>query len=62
MAALGLHCCVQALSSYSEWGPLPTAACGPPTAAASPAAEHRFQARGLQQLWHAGSVAVARGL
>ena len=35
---------------------------GPLIAAASLVVEHGLQARRLQQLWHAGSVVVARGL
>ena len=57
---LGLCCCVRAFSSCSELGLLFVAVHGLLTAVASLVAEHRFQARGLQQLQHAGSVVVAR--
>ena len=61
LAALGLHCCASAFSSCGEWGLLFVAVHGPLIAVASPAAEHGLQAW-LQQLWHVGSVVVARGL
>ena len=61
LAALGLHCCVQAFSHCSEQGLLFIAVPGLLLAAAS-LAEHRLQAHKLQQLQHAGSVAVARGV
>ena len=47
MAVLGLRLCVRALSSCGERGPLFIAVRGPPTVAASPAAEHRLQTRRL---------------
>ena len=62
LAALGLCCCARAFSSCSEWEPLLAVVHGPLIAVAPPIAEHGLQARGLQQLWHAGSAAVARGL
>ena len=65
LAAMGLRCCTWALPSHGERGSLLAAACGPPIAVASPAAEHGLQACGLQacrQLWHTGSAVVARGL
>ena len=40
LAELGLRCCVWALSSCGEWGPLPAAACGPLIAVASLVVEH----------------------
>ena len=58
LAALGLRCCTQALSSCGEWGPLLTTVRGPLTSAASPIAEHGLQARGLQQLWRMGLAAL----
>ena len=51
LAALGLHCCVRAFSSCSEWGPLSVEVHGPLIAVASLVAEHRLQVRRLQQLW-----------
>ena len=64
LAALGLPCCMQAPPSCGERGPLPAAVYGPPTVAEppAPAAEHGLQARGPQQLWHAGPAAVAHRL
>ena len=62
MAALGLCCCVWAFSSFSERGLLFVAVRELLIAVASLVVEHRLQARGLQQLWHAGSVVVARWL
>ena len=59
LAELGLRCCVWALSSCSERGPLFFAVHGPLIAVPSPAAEHGLQACGLQQLWFTGSVVVA---
>ena len=49
---------MRSLSSYGKWGPLSAAVRGPLTAVASPIAEHGLQARGLQQLWHTGLVAL----
>ena len=43
MAVLGLRFCARALSSHGKWGPPLIAVRGPPTIAASPAAEHRLQ-------------------
>ena len=60
LAALGLHC-AQAFSSCGERGQL-FIVRGLLIAVASFVAECRLQVRGLQQLWHVGSVAVARGL
>ena len=62
MAALGLRCCVQAFSSCGERGLLFVAVCGLLITVASLVVEHGPQARRLQQLWHVGSVVVARGL
>ena len=55
MAVLGLRCCVWALSSCSEWGPLFVVMHGSLTVVASLVAEH--WPRGVQ-----ASVVVARGL
>ena len=67
---LGPHSCARALSSRGERGPLLAAVLGPLTAVASPAAEHRLQARGpsscgprapertqAQQPWRTGPAA-----
>ena len=54
LAALGLHCCMWALSSRCEPGPLLVVVRGLLTAVASSAAEHRLQAR--------APAVVARGL
>ena len=75
LAVLGLRCCMQAFSSCSEWGLLFVAVCGLLIAVASFVAEHRLEARGLQQLQllgprahrlqqlhHAGSGVAAHGL
>ena len=62
LAALGLRCCVRAFSGCSEWGLLFVAVRELLSAVASFVAEHRLQARGLQQLWRTGSVVVVRGL
>ena len=62
LAVLGLRCCTQAFSSCSKWGLLFVVELGLLIAVASLVAEHGLQACGLQQLWHAGSVAVAHGL
>ena len=62
LTVLGPRCCVQAPSSRGERGPPLAVARGPVTKVASPAAEHRLQACGPQQLWHAGSAVVACGL
>ena len=62
MAALGLRCCVQALSSCSEQGSLFATVCRPLTAVAYAVAELRLQPRGPQQSWHTGSAVVAHGL
>ena len=47
MAVLGLRFCARAFSSCGKRGPLFTAVHGPPTIAASLAAEHRLQTRRL---------------
>ena len=47
MAVLGLRFCARAFSSCGKWGPLFIAVRRPPTAAASPIAEHRLQTRRL---------------
>ena len=62
LAALGLRCCVRAFSSSCEQGLLFVVVRELLLAVASLVAQHRLQARGLQQLWHAGSVVVAHGL
>ena len=49
-------------SSCSERGLLFTVVCRPLIAVASLVAKHRLQVRGLHQLWHAGSVVMARRL
>ena len=59
---LGLRCCVWAFSSWTKRGLLFLAVRGLLIAVASLVAEHGVQVRGLHQLWHAGSVVVARGL
>ena len=48
MAVLGLHCCVRAFSSCSEWGLLFVAVHGLLTVVASLVAEHRLEACRLQ--------------
>ena len=48
--------------SCGEWGLLFIVVCGLLIVVASLVAEHRLQACGLQQLWHVGSVVVARRL
>ena len=55
--APGLHRCVQAFSSCGEWGLLFGQVGGLLIAVDSLIAEHRLQARGLQQLWCMGLVA-----
>ena len=62
LAALGPRCWAQAFSSCGERGLLFFVVHGLLIAVASLVAEHRLQAHGLQQLWHAGSVVVARRL
>ena len=47
MAVLGLRFCVRALPNCGKRGPLLITVRGPPTTAASPAAEHMLQARRL---------------
>ena len=47
MAVLGLRFCARAFSCCGKRGPLLIAVRGPPTIAASPAAEHRLQKRRL---------------
>ena len=47
MTVLSLRFCARAFSSCGKWGPLFIAARGPPTIAASLAAEHRLQTRRL---------------
>ena len=58
MAALGLCCCTWAFSSCREQGLLLVALRRLLIAVASLVAEHGLQARGLQQLWHTGLVAL----
>ena len=60
LAALVLRCCTRASSSCGERGLLFVAVCGLLIAVASLVAEHGLQARGLQQLWLAGSRAQAQ--
>ena len=70
MTALGLRCCTRAFSSCgerellfgAERGLLFGAVRGLLIAVASLVAEHGLQARGLQQLWLAGSRAQAQQL
>ena len=62
LAVLGLHCCMRAFSSCGERGPLFVAVHGLLIEVASLVSGHGLQAHGLQQLWHTGSVVVARGL
>ena len=62
LAALGLCCCAWAFFSCSECGLLFIAVHGLLFRVPSLVAEHGLQAHGLQQLWHVGSVVVARGL
>ena len=62
MAALGLHCCAWAFSSWGERGLLFVVVRRLLTVVASLVAECRLQACGLQQLWHVRSVVVACGL
>ena len=59
---LGLGCCAWAFSGCGKRGLLFVAVRGLLMAVASLVAEHGLQARRPQQLWHAGSVVVARGL
>ena len=61
LAVLGLCCCTRAFSSCGERGLRFVVVWGLLIAVAS-LVEHGLQACGLQQLWHAGSVVVARGL
>ena len=62
VAALGPRCCARAVSSCGEWGPLLVAIRRLLIVVSSLVVEHGLQVRGLQQLWHAGSVVVAHGL
>ena len=62
LAALGLRCCVWAFSTCGKQRLLFAVVCGLLIAVASLVVEHGLQARGLQQLWHAGSVVVAHRL
>ena len=62
LVALGLRCCARSLSSCSERGLLFIAVRGLLIVVAALVAEPWLQAHGLQQLWHAASVVVARGL
>ena len=59
---LHLHCCTQAFSSCGERGLLFVVVRRLLVVVASFVAEHGLQVHGLQQLWPAGSVVVARGL
>ena len=58
LAVLGLRCCARAFSSCSERGLLFVAVHGLLIAVASLVVEHGVQARGLQQLWRTGFVAL----
>ena len=62
LAVLGLHCCVGFSLVAMSRGYSVIAIHRLLTAAASLVAEHRLQARWLQQPWHVGSAAMARGL
>ena len=62
LAALSLPCCERAFSSCGERGLLFVVVRGLLIEVASLVAEHGLQARGLQQLWHAGSRAQAQQL
>ena len=62
LAALGLHCCVRALSSCGKRGLLFVAVCGLLIEVASLVAQHGLQALRLQQFWCVDSVVVAFGL
>ena len=59
---LGLRCCSGAFSSFRERGLFPVEVCGPLTAVASLAADHRPWVCRLQWWLHLDSVAVALGL
>ena len=59
LAALGLHCCVQAFSSCRDWGWLSAVAAGFSLQWFSLVAEHGVWALGM---WQSGSVVVAHGL
>ena len=59
LAALGFCYCVQAFSSCSELGLLFVVVRRLLIAVAFLVVEHGLQARGLQQLWHMGSVVVS---
>ena len=59
LAALGLGCCVHALSSCSRWGLLFTLVLRLLIVVASIAVEHAFQVQRLRRLWIAGSVVMA---
>ena len=62
LAVLGLRCCTRAFSICVEWGLLFVAVPGLLIVVACLVVEQGLQARGLQQLLHAGSVVVAHGL
>ena len=62
LAALGLRYCAGFLQLGRAEATLCCTARASLVAVASLVAEHGLQARGLQQLWHAGSVVVAHGL
>ena len=55
-------CCAGAFLQLRRAGAALRCSVRAPHWVASLVAEHRLQARGPQQLWHAGSVVVARGL
>ena len=62
LAALGLHCCAWVFSSCSKQVLLFVAVHSLLIVVASLVVEHGLQVCGLPQLWHVGSVVVARGL
>ena len=62
LAGLGLRCCAWAFYSCNERGLLFISVLGLLMVVASLVAEHRLQARGLQQLRHTGSRAQAHQL
>ena len=61
LAVLGFCCCPRAFSSCGEQGLLFVAVRGLLIAVASLCFGVRAQGAGASQLWHAGSVVVARG-
>ena len=55
MAVLGLCCCAQVFSSFSEWGLL--SSCSVRTSQCGGSSYYRAKLLGLQELWHMGLVA-----